>query len=87
MGRKVVTLLLVVAASGCSFTGGEALFAGEDEGRFLLSADRAGMEAFGEALNGIKNPAGQDQVYWDTRKVGITARTYKLAYAQKPKEK
>lgn len=39
--------------TGCASQFGESMFVGEDEGRFLLSTDAAGMYAFGDSLHAI----------------------------------
>lgn len=45
--------LIIAGTTGCSSLVGESMFTGDDEGRFLLSADRAGLQEFGKALNGL----------------------------------
>lgn len=52
-GKLIVVSALVAVSTGCSSLVGESMFVGDDEGRFLLSADRAGLQEFGKALNGL----------------------------------
>jgi hypothetical protein len=81
-----VTGLLIISQTACTSLTGEGLFVGEDEGRFLLSADRAGMEAFGDSLNGVISNSRIDpnteSAHWQLRKEQTRARLFRV---QKPK--
>lgn len=56
-GASAVLILAVGALTGCASQFGESMFVGEDEGRFLLSADAAGMYAFGDSLHALVTEA------------------------------
>ena len=50
----LATLLLIsVSTTACAGLVGESMFTGEEEGRLLLSTDRAGLEAFGDMVTGL----------------------------------
>lgn len=80
-GRLAMLGALCLAATGCSMNA-ENLFAGNDQGRFTLSADAEGMRAFGEAMNGLvvtgKAQPNQGDSYFITQQQRIEARKFKL---------
>ena len=80
-GRLAMLGALCLATTGCSLTT-ENLFAGEETGRFTLSADAEGIRAFGEAMNGLvvtgKSQPNQGDSYFITQQQRIEARKFKL---------
>lgn len=77
-------LVLIIACGwfvGCTAIGMESLFVGEDEGRFLISADRAGLDAFGKAMNGLvvtgKAKKNQPDAYFSHMDKVVTFRAFK----------
>lgn len=80
-GRLAMLGALCLAVSGCSMNG-ENLFAGEEQGRFTLSADAEGMRAFGEAMNGLvvtgKSAPNHQDSYFITQQQRVEARKFKL---------
>jgi hypothetical protein len=72
---------LCLAITGCSFNA-ENLFAGEDQGRFNLSADAEGMRAFGEAMNGLvttgKAAPNQADSYWLTNQQRVEVKKFRV---------
>lgn len=80
-GRLAMLGALCLAMSGCSMNA-ENLFAGDEQGRFTLSADAEGMRAFGEAMNGLvvtgKAQPNQGDSYFITQQQRIEARKFKL---------
>ena len=89
MKGKTIAVILVVAATqtGCSSLVGESLFTGEDEGRFLISADAEGLRAWNDGLNGIitntKEPEGQKSAHWQLREqeTGVKALKFRVRKA------
>lgn len=89
-----IALLLVVAgfSTGCASLVGESMFVGEEEGRFLLSADRAGLQEFGKALNGLvttgkASPDVRD-AYWENqaRETDVKALRFRIRRPEQPEK-
>jgi len=80
-GRLAVLGALCLATTGCSLTT-ENLFAGEETGRFTLSADAEGLRAFGEAMNGLvvtgKAQPNMGDSYFTTVQNRIEGKKFKL---------
>lgn len=70
--KVLIAVSLVTTQTACAGLVGEPLFVGEEEGRFLLSTDRAGMQAFSDALTGIaqvgKDSPDKEGAYWLKRR-------------------
>lgn len=87
---KQTTIKILVAATvatsqtACSSMVGESLFVGDDEGRFLLATDAAGMQAFGDALGGIaqisKDSPDVKGAYWAKRENDNQVRALKWGF-------
>lgn len=77
----VLATVCLLGLSGCSITG-ENIFAGEETGRFTLSADAEGLRAFGEAMNGLvvtgKAQPNMGDSYFTTVQNRITSRQFKI---------
>ena len=75
---------------GCTFMGGEALSTSDEEGRLLLSTDRAGLEAFGDLMTGLvttgKASPDQDTAHHQLRKEQNQTKAIKLTFGAKKKQ-
>lgn len=75
--------LTLATQTACSSLVGESLFVGEDEGRFLISADRAGLEAWSDGMNGIltngRISPDLESPHWQLRKQQTTARAFRVS--------
>ena len=82
MRKLIVLTVVLVQSTGCAGLVGESMFSGDEEGRFLLSTDRAGMEAFSDALSGLvttgKSAPNMADSYWQTRETAIKTRAFKV---------
>lgn len=76
----LVATVCLLGLSGCSITG-ENIFAGEETGRFTLSADAEGLRAFGEAMNGLvvtgKAQPNQGDSYFITQQQRVEAKKFR----------
>lgn len=81
LGSSIITL-----STGCSMVGGEGLFTSENQGRFTLSADSAGLKEWGKAMNGLvvtgKALPGETDSYWTNQ--GAETEAGKLRYLTIP---
>lgn len=73
---------IVVFCSGCTAMAGEDLFTGQDEGRFLLSADAEGIRAFGDSMNGLitEGKASPDvkSAYWQNADARVEVKKFRM---------
>lgn len=69
--KVVAVTVVVLSQTACATFAGESLFTGQDEGRFLLSADAEGMRAFADGMNGLittgKSAPNVEDSYWNQR--------------------
>lgn len=68
---KAITLLSLITLTGCS----GFVNSNSPQGYFTLSSDAKGMQAFSDALIGIKAPESKQHQYWNTRKLNIKEET------------
>lgn len=72
MKKVIVVLCVGCFASGCSLVGAERLATRDGQGIFTLSADAAGLKAYGENLIGMQAVARDERntpvEYFETRK-------------------
>jgi hypothetical protein len=82
--KALVAISLITSQTACSSLVGENLFTGEEEGRFLLSADAAGIRAFSDGLNGLvttgKASPDTKDAYWQRRESGDRVRALKWQF-------
>lgn len=89
--NRLVALALLTGISlanvACVRTTSEGMFNGFDEGRIDISADRAGMEAFSDFMNGAitngKASPDKTTASWQSRDLQIATRGRKFAVGQK----
>lgn len=83
---KLILLIACGWFAGCAAVGMESLFTSEEEGRFFLSADKSGIEAFGRAMNGLvttgKAKRNVEDSYWKHQNNVVTFRA--LSQGQQP---
>lgn len=82
--KTIIAAMVVVATTqtGCAGLMGENMFVGDDEGRFLLSADAAGLRAWNDGLNGIitntKESPDSKSAHWELREQQTGVRALKF---------
>lgn len=85
--RILIACSLIATQTGCASLVGESMFTGEDEGRFLLSADAEGIRAFSDGLNGLvttgKATPDTKDAYWQRRDSGDQVKALKWQFKTK----
>lgn len=85
--KKLLLIGLIASQTACAGLFGESLFVGEDEGRFLLSADRAGMQEFGRAVAGVaqvaKDSPDVQGAYWTQQRDETEVKKLRISVGKK----